>query len=107
MSSPIFTVHHGKTYIAKLKLSWFESFAGDEMIADKFRELGFKNVIITGSGEHRWAQGLWNGPDESVPLTDEHIESVKEVDLKMMEKFGGGIGGGPLPPNEENSGGGG
>jgi len=77
--SDIFTVHHGKVYRAHLKLSWFESFASEDMVAEKFKVLGFTNVTITGTGEDRYAIGTWNGPDESVPLTDEHIVTVQEV----------------------------
>jgi hypothetical protein len=74
-----FTVHHGRTYRAKLKLSFFEAFASNDQVAEKFQELGFTDITISGQGDHRWAQGVWGGPDESVPLTDEHIESVIEV----------------------------
>lgn len=79
MSDTIFTVHHGKVYRAHLKLNFFESFASEEQVAEKFREIGFTNIHILGSGEDRYAVGTWNGPDESVPLTDEHIVSVQEV----------------------------
>jgi len=75
----IFTVHHGKVYRAHLKLNWFESFASEEQVAEKFREIGFTNIHIVGHGSDRYAVGTWNGPDESVPLTDEHIVSVQEV----------------------------
>lgn len=74
-----FTVKHGTTYKAQLTLSWFESFASDDMIASKFEALGFKDVVVSGDGETRYAQGIWLGPDETVPLTDEHIVSVTEV----------------------------
>jgi hypothetical protein len=77
--SNVFTVHHGRSYKAELQLSFFESFASEQQVAEKFEELGFINVVVTGSGSTRYAHGIWNGPDESVPLTDEHVVSVEEV----------------------------
>lgn len=75
----VFTVHHGLTYRAELQLSFFESMASNDMVAEKFHELGFRHITVSGEGDQRWAQGTWDGPDESVPLTDEHVISVVEV----------------------------
>ena len=110
--SAIFTVHHGKVYRAHLKLSWFESFASEDMIAEKFKVLGFTNITITGSGKDRYAIGTWNGPDESVPLTDEHIVSVQEVhDPHLTYAHHEKLGSNPFSPlghdEVEDTGGGG
>jgi hypothetical protein len=42
--------------------------ADNEMIARKFRALGFSKVRVSGSGATRRVEGVWPGKDVSAPL---------------------------------------
>jgi hypothetical protein len=49
------------------------------MVADRFREAGFVEVEVTGSGCTRVGQGLWPHDDASAEVPDEVI-SVDEIE---------------------------
>ncbi len=77
----LYTVHKGKRYRAELHLSWMESsFVSNEQLAQKFMQLGFSDVDIVGHGQRRFATGTWAYDDYSVPITDEHVYAVAELD---------------------------
>jgi hypothetical protein len=63
-----FTVEQGKRYRATLSLKSVERLADNEMIARKFRALGFSKVRVSGSGATRRVEGVWPGKDVSAPL---------------------------------------
>ena len=54
-----FTVHQGKRYRATLALTSIEQLADNAMIAQKFRDLGFSGVRVSGSGATRRVVGVW------------------------------------------------
>jgi hypothetical protein len=52
------------------------------MVADRFREVGFTEVDVAGSGRRRLAQGLWPNPDATAELPDEiDPGSIKEIEV--------------------------
>lgn len=73
-----FTVRKGKRYRATVLLSWVESFAGNEVIAEKLSEAGFKEVKVSGNGSRRRAEALWDGPDTTAEI-DPHLSEITEV----------------------------
>jgi len=73
-----YTARQGHRYSATVTLTGFEQFASNSLIDDKLSELGFRNVVVTGEGGTRRAEGVWTGPDTTVQL-DSHLSHV--VDL--------------------------
>jgi subtilisin family serine protease len=73
-----FTVHHGRRYRATVTLSGFTQFADNDTVAREIAGYGFTNVIVTGSGGTRLAEGTWNGPDTTAQL-DSHLSNVIEL----------------------------
>jgi hypothetical protein len=63
-----FTVEQGKRYRATLSLKSVEQLADNELIARKFRALGFTRVRVSGAGATRRVEGIWPGKDSSAPL---------------------------------------
>jgi len=74
-----FTVHQGKRYRATIQLSFVQSLASNEMVADKFREVGFTEIVVTGSGRTRLAQGSWLHAGTSADIPDEVDDIQIEV----------------------------
>ena len=66
-----FTVEKGKRYRAKLTLGLLQSVAPNSLIADKFRDVGFTDVTVSGSGSTRVAEGLWPHDDAAAEIPDE------------------------------------
>lgn len=80
LESAPFLLRQNKRYGATVTLTGFESWAGNGTIEDKFRELGFKDAKVTGSGGVRKGEALWPGPERSVPLpVDPHLSDVSEL----------------------------
>jgi hypothetical protein len=75
----IYTVRKGKRYQATITLGLLQSVASNDMVADRFREAGFVEVEVTGSGRTRVGQGLWPHDDASAEVPDEVI-SVDEIE---------------------------
>jgi hypothetical protein len=73
-----FTVQKGKCYRAQINLRFVQAMASNAMVADKFREVGFTDVVVTGSGRTRVAQGLWPHRDTAAEIPDEVID-VREI----------------------------
>jgi hypothetical protein len=72
-------VHQGKKYRATVVLSFLErQFANNKDITDRLAAAGFSNVIVTGDGGERHAEGLWAGPDITGPL-DPHLSHIEEM----------------------------
>jgi len=71
-----YTVHQNKHYRATIKLGMFQSIAGNEAVADKFREAGFVEVKVTGSGRTRTATGLWPHKDATAEIPNEVTEII-------------------------------
>ena len=68
---PHFTVQKGKIYKAKISLGLMQSVASNEMVADKLREAGFTDVVVTGSGRTRIAEGVWPHEDTAAEIPTE------------------------------------
>ena len=68
-----FTVEQGKRYRATLSLTSVERLADNELIARKFRALGFSKVHVSGSGATRRVEGVWPGKDASAPLPSQIV----------------------------------
>jgi hypothetical protein len=73
-----FTVRHGRRYRATVLLSGFEQFAGNDLIAGRLTHVGFTDVLVTGSGGTRQAEGTWSGADTTAQL-DPHLTYVIEL----------------------------
>jgi hypothetical protein len=74
-----FTVRRGRRYRATISLGLIESFAGNELIADKLRGAGFEEVSVSGSGTMRTAEGLWPNEDATAQMP-EQITAVTEIE---------------------------
>lgn len=73
-----FTVREGKRYRAVIKLGLLEQLAGNEMIGDRLRDVGFADVEVTGHGPIRQAEATWSRKDASAPLPPQIVE-VDEI----------------------------
>lgn len=71
---PRFIVEKGKRYQARINLGLLQSVASNEMVADKFREAGFADVVVKGSGRTRQATALWSNDDASAEIPPEVAE---------------------------------
>lgn len=68
---PHFTGKKGKIYKAEISLGLMQSVASNEMVAHKLREAGFTDVVVTGSGRTRVAEGVWPHEDTSAEIPTE------------------------------------
>jgi hypothetical protein len=53
--------------------------ASNEAVAEKFQDVGFTEVEVTGSGRTREGRGLWPHSDASAEVPPE-ITSVEEIE---------------------------
>ena len=60
------TLVKGQRYRGTIELAWYQTIATNDAVADKFRELGFEGVEVTGSGSERQAEGTWANPDQTI-----------------------------------------
>ena len=75
-----FVLRQNKRYKATVTLTGFETWAGNATVEGQFRELGFKDPKVTGSGSTRKGEALWPDKDKSVPLPlDPHLSDVLEL----------------------------
>jgi hypothetical protein len=75
----IYTVQQGTRYRATIRLGFFQSVASNQQVADKFTEVGFTEVNVTGNGRNRTGTALWPRPDASAEVPDE-ITSVEVIE---------------------------
>jgi hypothetical protein len=68
-----FTVHHGKRYRATIALKSIEQLADNAMIAQRFRDVGFSRVRVSGSGAIRHVEGVWPGQDASANMPSQIV----------------------------------
>lgn len=73
-----FTLQRGKRYKTTITLGFVERLASNEVIAEKFRDAGFTDVKVTGDGERRYAEGVWNADDMRASYPPQ-ISDVSEV----------------------------
>lgn len=69
-----FTVVKGTKYKAKLKLGWAESFAGNDLVAQRLIDAGFDDVKVEGEDYDRVAYGTWNKDDATGDMPEEIVE---------------------------------
>ncbi len=72
-----FTVHQGNRYRATLALKPVEQLADNALIAQKFRDLGFSRVRVSGSGATRRVEGVWPGKDTSATMPPQIVAVAK------------------------------
>jgi len=73
-----FTVEKDKRYEARITLGFVQRLATNEMVAGKFMEVGFTDVVVTGSGRTRHATGLWphHNATAEIPTEIDHIHEI-------------------------------
>ena len=72
-----FTVHQGARYRAILALKSIEQLADNALIAQKFRDLGFTRVRVSGAGATRRVEGVWPGKDTSANMPPQIVAVAK------------------------------
>jgi hypothetical protein len=72
-----FTVQQGKRYRAVIALSGIERWASNEAIAERLRKAGFIEVSVSGLGNTRVAEAMWNGPDATAEMPAQITEVVE------------------------------
>ena len=77
---PTFTVRRGRRYQATISLGMLESFASNEMIADRLRAAGFSEVDVEGTGASRSAQAVWANDDATAEMPSQ-VLSVTEIEV--------------------------
>ena len=75
----IYTVRRASVYRATISLGWFQSVASNETVADKFREAGFAEVTVWGTGRQRTGTALWPKEDANAQIPDEITDIQIEV----------------------------
>lgn len=65
-------------YQATVNLAGVELLASNNMVADKFKSVGFKDVKVVGSGSKRTATGTWPGKTQDVEIPKQ-ISQIKKV----------------------------
>jgi hypothetical protein len=74
-----YTLKRGRRYAATISLGFVERLADNEMIAEKFRAAGFSDVTVTGSGNVRYAEGLWSADDITPASVPEQVTEISEI----------------------------
>ena len=72
-----FTVLKGQRYRATLSLGSVERLVDNDLIARKFRALGFSKVRVSGAGAIRRVEGVWPRKDTSAPLPPQIISVAR------------------------------
>lgn len=71
------TVRQGLRYRATISLGFVERLASNELIAEQFADLGFKDVEVTGKGTDRVAEALWPLPDAEGEMPSQIVEFIE------------------------------
>jgi hypothetical protein len=72
-----FTVHQGARYRAILALKSIEQLVDNALIAQRFRDLGFTRVRVSGAGATRRVEGVWPGKDTSANMPPQIVAVAK------------------------------
>lgn len=77
----------GQRYRCKITLGGFESWASNERVQQELETIGFTDVVVTGEGAVRAAEGTWSGADIAVevPAQISNIEEIVEQDSDEEE----------------------
>lgn len=73
-----FTLVQGKNYRATITLTGFETWAGNDMIAGRLKDVGFQNIKISGEGAIRRGEGCWARATTSAEV-DAHLSEIAEI----------------------------
>ena len=73
-----FTVRKGKRYRAEIRLNFIEAVASNDRIAEELRKLGLVDVMVSGSGRDRIAEGTWSSAAATTEVPD-RIKSIEEI----------------------------
>ncbi|HJU31757.1 MAG TPA: hypothetical protein VJ740_09885 [Hyphomicrobiaceae bacterium] len=73
-----FTVRNGRRYRATISLGWLERLAGNDVIAAKLRDAGFRDVRVSGSGATRLAEATWPGEEVTGQMPSQ-ITEITEI----------------------------
>jgi hypothetical protein len=76
----VYTVRKGARYRATIRLGFFQGMASNQQVADRFTEVGFTDVNVTGNGRNRIGTALWSRPDASAEVPDE-ITSIEVIEV--------------------------
>lgn len=79
-----FTVKQGKRYKAQISLGFFEQVAANEMIAGMLEKAGFTEVVVTGSGSIRHAEGRWAGADAAAEMPPQIVSATEIADAPTL-----------------------
>ncbi|MGA1048226.1 MAG: hypothetical protein ACO3UU_09460 [Minisyncoccia bacterium] len=71
-----YTLEQGKRYKAIIELTGFETWATNEMVAQKLYDYGFSEVKVSGDYDTRVAEATWSKRD----MTGEIPEQIKEIE---------------------------
>lgn len=72
------TLTQYKKYEGMLRLSGLDILGSNSQVSDKLKDAGFSNIVVSGSGIHRKAQGVWSGTTSEVELPKQVVE-LKEL----------------------------
>lgn len=81
-----FTVRQGRRYRATVLLRGLEQFAGNNHVAARLSELGFVDVMVTGSGSRRSAEAVWSGQDTTAEV-DPHLADIEELPVDEPQEL--------------------
>lgn len=73
-----YALRQGKKYRATITLQGLDSWAGNDTVAEKLTEAGFKEVKITGDGYVRKGEGRWGKPDTTAEV-DPRLSEITEI----------------------------
>jgi hypothetical protein len=69
-------VRKGVRYWAEVTLGFFESFASNDTIAGKLKDVGFVDIDVRGEGRRREVTALWPGDDASAEIPSQVTKIV-------------------------------
>jgi hypothetical protein len=67
-----------KKYQGTVQLTGLLKLASNVSVADKFKSLGFTNVLVEGSGNERKASGVWSKETQDVEIPKQ-VSKIIEV----------------------------
>ena len=80
-----YSVKNGHRYRCKVTLSGVETWASNSTVAQRFADLGFIGVQVTGGGYERVAEGTWGGANIDVE-TPEQLSDIKEIEAEDADE---------------------
>lgn len=75
-------LEQGERYQGWISLEAHQAIGTNAQVADVFKQFGFTNCIVTGTGRQRIGLGTWSKPTEEVELPEQitHVsKAIKEL----------------------------